>query len=422
MLRKVYFIPMMVLTLLSLCLSACLGPSSAADVSTVKHPQLPPLPASFPKIDRHPDLMTFKRGSLSTLPVYNPASIDPLQMDLRSYDLTGMDLRNSLSDLPYSLFDNLTKWPPANKMPTGFNIEKIMASGKNPGLGIRALHAKGVTGWGVGIAIIDYTLLVDHREYSDHLRLYEEINAQSTGSVHGTAVAAIAVGKTVGVAPDADLYYIASSLSGYGEGNRSITDLSYYAQAVRRTIDVNQQLPESRKIHVIAMEVGWLPEDKGYADILAAVNEAKAAGIFVITSNLEQTYGLKFQGLGRDPMADPDQFTSYQPGIWWANDFFSGGQFSVRNQLLVPMDSRTMASPTGVNDYFFSGVGGWSFSIPYIAGMYALACQVDPTITPEHFWELAMQTGRTIQIEHNGKQYSFGVILDPLTLIAAIQK
>jgi hypothetical protein len=54
--------------------------------------------------------------------------------------------------------------------------------------------------------------------------------------------------------------------------------------------------------------------------------------------------------------------------------------------------------------------------------MYALAWQVDPGISPQKFWSTALQTGRTTQIEHNGKPYSFGVILDPQALIAAIQK
>jgi hypothetical protein len=89
--------------------------------------------------------------------------------------------------------------------------------------------------------------------------------------------------------------------------------------------------------------------------------------------------------------------------------------------LLVPMDSRTTASPTGTEDYVFYRQGGWSWSIPYLAGMYALAVQVKPEITPEAFWETALETGRTIHIGHNGKDYEFGVILDPQALIEAIR-
>ena len=53
--------------------------------------------------------------------------------------------------------------------------------------------------------------------------------------------------------------------------------------------------------------------------------------------------------------------------------------------------------------------------------MYTLDVQVKPDITPEEFWETALNTGRTIHIGHNGKDYQFGVILDPQALIAAIK-
>jgi len=52
-------------------------------------------------------------------------------------------------------FDSLTSWPPAGKLPAGFSVQQTMEMGKDPGLGIRDLHAKGITGRGVGIAIID---------------------------------------------------------------------------------------------------------------------------------------------------------------------------------------------------------------------------------------------------------------------------
>jgi hypothetical protein len=64
---------------------------------------------------------------------------------------------------------------------------------------------------------------------------------------------------------------------------------------------------------------------------------------------------------------------------------------------------------------------GLSWSIPYIAGIYALAAQVDPAITPEQFWSLAMQTGHTIELDHNGEIIPFGPIIDPISLIDALQ-
>jgi hypothetical protein len=170
---------------------------------------------------------------------------------------------------------------------------------------------------------------------------------------------------------------------------------------------------------VLSLAFGWVPQSKGYKEITAAVNEAKAAGIFVISSSLSQTYSLNFQGLGREPLSDPNEFTTYKPGLWWQDYFYQEG-FSA-DTLMVPMDSRTTASPTGTEDYVFYREGGWSWSIPYLAGAYALAAQVESDITPEEFWETALNTGRTIQIQHDGKDYDFGIILDPQALIEAIK-
>jgi hypothetical protein len=109
-------------------------------------------------------------------------------------------------------------------------------------------------------------------------------------------------------------------------------------------------------------------------------------------------------------LSDPDE-----PGIFWAREFYAGSrQFS---RLLVPMDSRTVASPAGPNDYAFGRVGGGSWVPPYIAGLYALAAQTDPTITPERFWSTALGTCRAVEVEHDGRTFSLDTIIDPVALI-----
>jgi hypothetical protein len=167
------------------------------------------------------------------------------------------------------------------------------------------------------------------------------------------------------------------------------------------------------------MSTGLNPVYKGYDECIAAINEAKEAGIFPITVSLDTTYGQNILGLGRDPLSDPDQFQSYEPADWWAQDFFKLG--SLRDTLLIPMNSRTTASPTGKDDYAFYPQGGMSWTVPYLAGMYALAVQVRPDITPKEFLSAAMKTGKTIQIQHDGKKYEFGTILDPRALIEEIK-
>lgn len=382
-----------------------------------------PMPAV--EIVRHPEPADFSQLylELTAIPKFDPNSTDLWQVDLRSRDLTKLDISNSLADLMYADFDSKTQWPTIDKMPAAFDWQKIMEFGEDPGLGVKAVHDRGITGKGIGIAIIDQTLLVDHIEYKDRIRVYEEAADITDGwletQMHGPAVASIAVGRTVGVAPEADLYYIATGDCG-GATTMADMDFSCRAKAIRRIVEINATLPADRKIRVLSLSWSWKPTYKGYDEMVAAVNEAKTAGIFVISTNLDETYGLAFHGLGRDPLADPNSPESYFPGIWWANAFYSG--MSLNQTLLVPMDSRTTASPTGINDYVFYREGGWSWCIPYLAGMYALAAQVKPEITPEEFWHTALRTGTTVQIVHGGKRYSFGAILDPQAMMAALQK
>ena len=85
------------------------------------------------------------------------------------------------------------------------------------------------------------------------------------------------------------------------------------------------------------------------------------------------------------------------------------------------MDSRTTASPAGTTDYAFYRSGGWSWSIPYIAGAYALAAQVRPDITPDEFWQTALRTGTTIDLAQDGVTMRLGSILNPEALIAALR-
>jgi subtilisin family serine protease len=415
----------LLLMLIAVMLISC-GAPPGNPVPITPNPEVRPIaPAQLAELDppsivRHPEPcdMSWANHYHGTIPEYDPNSTDPFQIDLRSADLTKLDLSNNLEELLHSDFDSQTKWPPVDQLPPGLDLQKIMELGKDPGLGIRFLHEKGITGAGVGIAIIDQALLVDHVEYQDQIQLYEEDGNTGDCSMHGPAVASIAVGKTVGVAPDADLYFIASSC--FNAASHETLDFACLANDIRRVIEINQGLPEGRKIRVLSMSISWEPQNIGYDEISAAVDEAYVSGIFVISTGISDSYGMRFHGLGRSPLSDPNDFQSYGPGSWWQEMFYSQGLTA--DTLLVPMDARSTASPTGFEDYAFSSSGGWSWCVPYLAGMYALAWQVRPGITPEQFWTTALQTGQTIQIQHGWRHYSFGVILDPQALIATLQK
>lgn len=364
------------------------------------------------------------RGTLASLPTYDGTSGEPFQVDLRGADLSALDLRDAGEALAFADFDLHTTWPAQPDLPRGFDAAQVMRLGKEPGLGLRALHTQGITGEGVGVAIIDQPLLTEHVEYADRLRWYEELPGgfgDTQAAMHGPAVASIAVGKTVGVAPGAELYYI----GGAGSSLFSIPLYSHdYAQAIRRILQINTQLPLERKIRVISMSTGMVDAEwiAGYDDYRHAVRDAEAAGLLVL--NVNTATGLPADvtvlGSGRAPLADPNDFAAVEPGLFLADGFFAENYPGTL--LFAPMDSRTVAAPGGADDYAFGRIGGLSWVAPYFAGLYALVAQVDPAITPERFWALAVSTGRTTTIVHAGQPYSFGVIVDPVALIAAVEK
>lgn len=328
--------------------------------------------------------------------------------DLRSKDISSIDLSNELDYLLIADFDDDTKWP--DSVPKEYDIEKIKAYGIDPGLGIRNLHKKGITGQGVGIAIIDQSLLVNHVEYKDQIKLYEEIhNISDFAQMHGPAVASIAVGKNVGVAPEADLYYIAET---HGVFKKDGFDWNLYwiAKSIDRIIEINKTLPTDKKIRVISISLGIDgPEMKNGDLVQEAINRASNEGIYTIA------VGNSLMGTGRDPLGDPNDLSSYTKGYFWRDTEYN----MIKEEILVPMDSRCVASPTGENKYVFYYSGGMSWAVPYTAGLYALCCQVNPNITPEEFNAAINKTATKIHLDDSNDEYK---ILNPEGLINEIKR
>jgi hypothetical protein len=361
-------------------------------------------------------------SQLSKLPAFDPLSGEHGQVDLRSTDLMKAVVTNRLEELLHADFDSRTRWP--RQLPAGFDPNRIMELCKDPGLGIRTLHQKGITGKAVGIGIIDTPLLTEHQEYCDRLRLYEEIHNPPglSAHMHGTAVASIALGKTCGVAPEAELYFIAVRNTSPSTNGGWELDYASVGQAIERLLDINRILSPEGRIRVISISMGWSQGNRGYETAMAAVERAKREGVFVISTALRHTYDLQFDGLGKSALDDPNRVESYGPGFWWATAFWSGEmRFKPGRRFCVPMDARTTASPSGADEYAHYDTGGWSWAVPWVSGLYALACQVRPDITPELFWRETLRTGRTIQLRHDGETIPFGTIVEPGALMEALK-
>jgi membrane protease YdiL (CAAX protease family) len=380
----------------------------------------PPITASLsaPHIVRGPSPPPLSVRPLPALPACDPEK-PWFSVDLRGKDVSALDLRQRARDLDCAVFDTHTLWPPADRLPPGFAPARILAQSRNPGLGLRAVHAQGVTGRGVGIGIIDMPLLPDHHEYASQLRWHEFMQSPGReGSglpqphMHGSAVASIAVGRTVGVAPEADLYFIATP----SESPRTAVLMPHlFAQAIRRLVEINRALSPDRKIRAISLSMGWGDAALGCHDADAAVALARAEGIAFFSVTHDFAYG----GLGRPPLSDPDSFDAYVSSWMWRDDRFRSRS---RTKLFsIPIDNRTVASEAGPETMVYFPMGGFSWGPPFIAGTYALAVQVDPSITPQRFFDLAMRHARK-QPPASAERRMASLILDPAALIAALRR
>jgi hypothetical protein len=65
-------------------------------------------------------------------------------------------------------------------------------------------------------------------------------------------------------------------------------------------------------------------------------------------------------------------------------------------------------------------MGGVSWMMPFSAGLYALAVQVDPNLTLDQFWKLAFSTAEPLEVMHAGTTYKIGKLINPPALIAAL--
>jgi hypothetical protein len=118
------------------------------------------------------------------------------------------------------------------------------------------------------------------------------------------------------------------------------------------------------------------PHYEEWQEILAQMENH---GIFIATCDpAVLDYGI----LSLNPGENPDKFESYKPGIY----------VSAGDVIRVPGANKTVASHRGHDVYTFDRMGGMSWGAPYIAGLAALAYQVNPDIQPKEIIQILIET------------------------------
>lgn len=322
--------------------------------------------------------------------------------EVMSADITKIDLSNIGNKINFLSFDTNAMLPSADKLPAGFNPNTALENGKNPGLGVRDLHAKGITGKGITVAIIDNGLNIDHQEYKDNLLHYETIG-KTFINYHGPAVTSLVCGKTIGVAPEAKLVYFATGFVPTTENEKF--DITNDITALNKILNMNKRLPKDKRISAVSISRGWYPENERGAEFKKIVSDLIESGVLVVTANAWDYYGniAMFGPANRMGNSNPDDVNSY--GTRFDMDF------------IVPAGGRTTAGPVNPDYYMYWGDGGWSWAVPYIVGTWALAKQVYPDLMPKEFLQIAHETGYRLENQNGG----YNIVIQPTKIIEYLQ-
>lgn len=337
-------------------------------------------------------------------PLQRGADVSLYQDDFSNYNLTFKEDEYNKDDIEtYTFFDS-TVFEGAED-----EAHKILEEGKNPGLGIKKLHAEGITGKGVNVAIIDQILLSDNPEIKDRVMENNDIIGNSPddyGSMHSLSVSSILCGNNVGVAPESLLHFY-----NIGEGT---LDASIYANALNKIIEENKTFANADKIKVVSVsaapEKGFMEHSEDWSE---AVQEAEKQGIMIIDCRMNQDTGFVFSSYyDKDDPENPEKATA---GYVTDNDGRDYKDSFWENYLFAPAGYRTVAEEMtpGVRHYRFDGDGGQSWAIPYVAGVCALGFQIYPQMTKDQCKELLFSSS---YVNNDGNH-----MIDPVAFIKAVK-
>lgn len=326
--------------------------------------------------------------------------LDLSYMDLSAYDLSKLDVS-------FVTYSDLTIWSTdVSKLPPHFQPKEFLGQRKNFGLGIKNLHKQGITGQNRAVAVIDWRKLANHLEYYQNIKGYEEYDVKPEGGdLSGGQLVSALVGKTCGVAQEADVYYYSIGTIGRSQ--------KYYAQALNAICDLHEALVKNGQNGIDAvcllrsLLAPCFENDEGAAEFKQAAERAQKLGIWLPFDY--QNYGAI--GVGCKIGGDVENFHDYEL-FYSKNPRRIPDEKRLRQTLCFPAGRHTVAGNDTLKSYIFNPYPANLEA--YKCGLYLLAKSVQSHLTGQEFWQKALATGDFLP--------DVGVVVNPQRLIETLQK
>jgi len=288
------------------------------------------------------------------------------------------------------------------------NKNNLLEYHKTPGLNINELHKKGITGKNVHIAIIDQTPLLDHEEYAQNIVEYTEgYTYHKKPQMHGVGASSIAVGKKTWVAPEAKLHYFSWRYSKTLKEKilwTRPTSMNNFAEMIEKIREKNKTLQPEEKIRAISISYGIVKGMPGYNKCMKAIKKAEEEWIYVAYIDDSDD----FAWISKAPDTDPNSILSYIEPIdkeieekkKELKNIDKKSIERIKHRILIPKNAKTLASEKGKDEYTFDPTWWSSWTMPYIVGLYALCCQIQPKINKKIFLDALRKTAYKKNIEN----------------------
>lgn len=307
--------------------------------------------------------------------VKNARGVDISKLNLSDEELLGMviDDYTTMTDEQRAVF------------------EKAKSEMSKMGLGIDKLHEKGFRGVGT-MALLDQKFC-NHQMYSDRILKSTDVgnNANSTEgpSWHAASMMSI-MHKT---APEADiLHYCVTDM------DTKVQD-AQFAEAINDIMEKNKTLPDDKKVKTIVMGWGFYPNNPKYEEYINLCKEAVKSGIFIMSNNTLELYGIEIFGTDRNPKGDVNSPENYTLCTFDKTENYENcSKEFLDNYLHLPMQHLTIAHEDGTSIQYEGRDGGmcWANSV---GALYNDFLGIDPGLTPEDFVKLLIETSDEFNVQ-----------------------